>query len=119
MPLSRRHGFRQDITDLAEHLENADSYTYAAYDGEYIKVGKSRNHPMQRVASLSTGNPRELKLIAYSVVWTERQAHQRLRSWRIRSEWFRVYPEVLRFIETWCFVDCQVLAEVRTTVGVK
>ena len=112
MPVARHNGFRYDLLPhLADVLEACDHYTYAIWDGEAIKVGKSCAHPVQRCADLQTGNPRTLRLVAYSAVLTEAQAHRRLNHWRIRGEWFRVCPEVVRAIATWCWVDVGALSE--------
>src|SRR5262249_4639853 len=112
MPIARRYGFRCDLLPrLASHLEACDSFTYAIWDGETIKIGKSCSHPVQRLADLQVGNPRVLRLVAYSAVWTEQQAHRRLSAWKLRGEWHRVSPEELGFIGTWCWVDQAVMVQ--------
>ncbi len=107
MPVARR-----ELTDdFPERLEAATSYTYAIYDGESIKIGKSTWHPKQRLDVLQTGNPRVLKLVAYSVALTESVVHRHLSRWRVRGEWFEPSVEVLRYISTWCWVDGPALAD--------
>jgi hypothetical protein len=112
---ARAHGFL-DVPDLAAQVERAAHYVYAAYDGEFLKVGKSRNHPHQRVADLATGNPRVLRLLAWTVTLTERQAHRRLYRWRVRGEWFRAAPAVLEEIAAWTWLDEGLLAELAAAV---
>jgi hypothetical protein len=59
MPVVRVRGFRRDLVPrLAELLEGADHYTYAIWDGGYLKIGKSSGYPQERLADLQTGNPR-------------------------------------------------------------
>ena len=113
MPVSRlrRHGFLP-LLDLPEQLEAAREYCYAAWDGEFIKIGKSAKHPHQRVADLQTGNPRTLCLVAYTVEFREAQVHKTLSRYRVRGEWFRASAEVIDFIKGWTWVDAQVLASV-------
>ena len=106
MPVARR-----ELTDDLERLEAATSYTYAIYDGVALKIGKSIWHPKMRLDSLQTGNPRSLKLIAYSVLLTESTVHRHLSRWRVRGEWFEPSVEVLRYISTWCWVDASALAD--------
>lgn len=116
MPVARRrtNGFLP-TPDLDAHLEAAVEIVYAVWDGgAYIKVGKvCGRHPTQRCADLQTGNPRVLRLVAYTTALTEKQAHRRLSWFRVRGEWFRVAPEVLRELTDWTWVDGEVMAECR------
>ena len=110
MPVARRLGFT-DADSLPERLESAVSYTYAIYDGVALKIGKSTWHPKMRLDTLQTGNPRQLKLVAYSAVLTESTVHKHLSRWRVRGEWFEPSVEVLQYISTWCWVDAPALAD--------
>ena len=115
MPVARRLGFR---TDAAEHIECAFCYTYAIWDGEYVKIGKSCSHPKRRMDTLQTGNPRQLSLLAYSATLSESDVHKRLSRWRVRGEWFSPSTEVLGYISAWCWVDVRLLAILQGECGV-
>lgn len=120
VPVSRYLGFRSDLLPrLPEHMERATSYTYAVYDGEAIKIGKSRGHPKRRMDALQTGNPRCLHLLAYSAVLSEATVHAALSRWRLRGEWFAPSNEVLRYIGAWCWVDAALLVELLDSGRIK
>jgi Meiotically up-regulated gene 113 len=115
MPVIRDHlGFDESARQaLAEGLEDGLLYTYALTDGRAIKIGKSESHPWVRLKDLQTGNPEELRLVAYTLAVTEAEAHKRLARHRLRGEWFRLVPAVLQEIATWDWLDQQVFAAVR------
>jgi hypothetical protein len=104
VPVPRRFGF-VCIPDLAERIESATEKVYAIADGECVKVGKTRYHPQQRLEELQTGNPRVLRLLAWTVTLTERQAHRKLRRWHVRGEWFAASPELLRELSSWTWTN--------------
>jgi len=62
-----------------------------------IKIGAAIN-PEERVASLQTGCPDELKLIFTSQKYTEKELQDKFSFDRIRGEWFKPY-NILKFIE--------------------
>jgi hypothetical protein len=103
-------GFRTEIVSLDSHLESSNSFTYAILDGNAIKIGKSRWHPIQRLAVLQTGNPRKLELLAYSARLKERHVHRRLSRWSIRGEWFTLCREVLAYLDSWCWCNVNLLS---------
>jgi hypothetical protein len=114
MPELRRarvNGFRADLVDdLAQYVESGDRYTYAILDpGEggagAIKIGRSCSHPEVRRRDLQVANARELVLLAYSLAIREARAHQLLRQWHRRGEWYAVAAPVLRFIGSWDWND--------------
>lgn len=60
-----------------------------------VKVGKAK-HPEQRLKTLQTGNPVELKLIGKIRCQSDKHAleieklfHQKFKKYRIRGEWFK------------------------------
>jgi hypothetical protein len=89
-PPARLGSGHLDVPDQAARIEAAGSYTYAISDGTAVKIGRSAAHPICRLAALQVGNPRELRLVAWSVSVTEGEAHRRLHRWRLRGEWFRI-----------------------------
>lgn len=68
------------------------------YDGP-IKIGISKNVD-KRLSTLQTGNPRELKLMAWIVTQgksedheTEQKLHRFFSEYRVRGEWFSLTPD--------------------------
>lgn len=88
---------------MPEALEAA-TFVYAIWDGCAVKIGKSKGHPQRRLDALQTGNPRTLRLLAYTVELTESDVHRKLRRHRIRGEWFRPSIEVCREVNTWTWI---------------
>ncbi len=74
---------------------------YFIQDSEqcHIKIGRGER-PKNRRDSLQTGNPSDLVLLLEMPEdrWTEAELHQKFSHARVRGEWFRPVPELLRFI---------------------
>jgi hypothetical protein len=70
-----------------------------------VKLGKSAGHPSQRLATLQTGNPRPLRLLAYTRHLSERAVHLRWRSLRASGEWFNLDRGLLSELKTWDWLD--------------
>ena len=69
--------------------------------GGDVKIGYSERDPFGRLATMQTGNPRALTLLATipgdrSV---ERELHDKFSPLRVRGEWFRGTPELLGFVD--------------------
>lgn len=64
-----------------------------------IKIGYSTN-PAARIASMQTSNARELVLIGSIPGDTavERAIHRELSAYRLRGEWWRPEPAVMRYV---------------------
>jgi hypothetical protein len=92
-------------------------YTYALVDGTAIKVGRSDQHPEERLSGLQTGNPRPLRLLAYTTQLTEAQVKERLAEHHLRGEWFRLAPAVLAEIARWDWCDEEELARLRDDIA--
>jgi hypothetical protein len=91
-------------------------FTYAIVhaSASAVKVGKSCGHPSARLAILQCGNPRPLQLLAWSLAIAE--AHRRLRSWRLRGEWFMVTRPVLAYLDGhFDWLDLSLRASLRAT----
>lgn len=75
-------------------------YFIQAGEGGFIKVGWSANVKM-RMAGLQTGRPEELHLLlAFTGTRVEEgRLHARLAPYRVRGEWFKPDPAVLKSIE--------------------
>jgi hypothetical protein len=107
---SRTNGFL-DLPDLPARIEAAREFVYAAFDSEFIKIGKSARHPHERLADLQTANARQLLLMAWTIELTEKQAHRLLCRWKVRGEWFRATPELLDQLATWTYLDQAVFSQ--------
>jgi hypothetical protein len=112
---------RQDtLNDLWVRRAMGQHYIYAAWDGQAIKIGRTEGTPEERLAQLQTGNPGELRLLAYRYgdEATERLIHQVLKGSHLRGEWFRVNELVLDVVACWFVVDLALLDQVASTVEV-
>jgi hypothetical protein len=74
------------------------------YDGVPgpIKIGKTKDDPLQRVVYLQTGCPWPLRLVGLlppSGEHTERTVQAMFTKYNIHGEWFRPEPELIAFIE--------------------
>ena len=87
------------------------TYVYALYDGENVKVGKTKVHPERRRKQLQTGSSRALRLLAYTQDMPELLAHRRLSRWRLGGEWFRATAGSLAEVGSWSWVDWVVWRE--------
>lgn len=72
---------------------NESGYVYIIQDGQFFKIGSTKNNPHKRLAELQTGNPRELRMHYWARLsnykgW-EIHLHERLSEFgHIRGEWF-------------------------------
>lgn len=73
---------------------------YFISDGEYIKIGYTKGDPKDRLASLQSGNARQLTLVStISGNITKKQTlHQRFHHLKARGEWFQLTEEIEKFI---------------------
>lgn len=64
-----------------------------------FKVGKTENHPADRMEQLQTGNPRKLRIYRWIKIGdhstAEEYLHTVFNEFRIRSEWFRINTDVI------------------------
>jgi hypothetical protein len=60
---------------------------------------------------MASANPRELALVAWTLAVTEAEAHRKLRSAKIRAEWFAICPPVLRLVGRFDWLDAKVWGE--------
>jgi hypothetical protein len=69
---------------------------------DHVKIGVTRGDVRQRMMELSTGQHRELVLLAKienakdDLEW---ELHKRFAAHRTRGEWFKLTPEIQSFIE--------------------
>ena len=90
----RKHGERSTRIVVREEPKERQisGYVYCISDGTALKIGKTTNHPSNRVAELQTGNPRLLRLIACieteNVTETEAMLHLRFEHLNVLGEWF-------------------------------
>lgn len=111
----RVHGFHPRV--VADPREINRALVYAIWDGECIKVGKSKGDPRARMARLQTGSSRKLWLLAYTTQRSERWWHGKLWGSRKLGEWFSPTAEVLRALWDWCYLDEELWREAAGAVG--
>lgn len=109
MPVIRNSLGFADWVD--EHTFERATIVYALTDGSSVKIGKSTGHPIRRLKSLSTGNPRPLRLLAYTAGTTESAVHKQLHRYRTRGEWFSISGELLATLRSWDWVYTSLLED--------
>lgn len=84
---------------LRKRSRHADGVIYFIQEGEDgpVKIGWTSMSPEQRLYSMQTGNPRDLRVIAWAPGSQdyEKKFHEQLGFARIRGEWFHPHPAVL------------------------
>ena len=92
---------RQDVDDISL---TGSLWVYAIQCHEFVKIGVA-NDVKKRLASLQSGCPYELTLLAQ---WhtsdagrVEDELHELLDKYRIRGEWFELPPNIVASIPTW------------------
>lgn len=81
---------------MPRHFQDDGSHTYLIFDGEFLKVGQSKN-PRRRVEAIKTGNPRNVRLLAELCGgFREAELHREFRELRVAGEWFKYRPDILR-----------------------
>jgi hypothetical protein len=101
----KHHYWRRPTPPGQPSPDNPVRYAYAVTDGTAVKVGKSDQHPKDRLSDLQTGNPRPLLLLAYTTKLTEAQVKERLAGEHLRGEWFKSSAAVLAEIAGWEWCD--------------
>ena len=97
MPVLRNHGYRCDAVNRV--MTSRAPYVYAVYDGQAVKIGKSRCHPLQRMWYLQTGSSRPLQLLGWTKAIAERRLQKLLWSrFHLRGEWFTADAALLRML---------------------
>ncbi len=115
MPKLRSHGFSLSV-QVDPDILNRGILVYAITDGYSIKLGRSNGHPRVRLASLQTGNPDHLTLVAYTSGLTERQLHRRYHRSRLRGEWFKITRDLLDELTNWDWIDEAMLMHLKDTI---
>ena len=89
---------------------------YAIWDGTAVKVGKSDMHPEERLRDLQVGNPRKLRLLAFTGHIDECRAHNLLWRHRLRGEWFAT-EAVLELVRDFDWLDINLWKELKEACG--
>lgn len=110
--LTRHHGFSR-AAQLRLLSRAPVTLVYAISDGSAIKIGKTDGHPIQRLRSLQTGNPRPLRLLAYTQ-GQERLLHTYFSQEAIHGEWFKPSLRLLQEVAKWDWVNEGLLQELTT-----
>jgi len=93
-----------EIDEIKAFKDAKTTYVYFVKDGDKVKIGRS-DDPESRVCDLRTGNL-DVSLIAQFECpspKTETVLHKLFAEHRISEEWFRLCPDIERFI---AFVNC-------------
>ena len=71
-------------------------YYIRCSETNFIKIGYTRGNPLSRMASLQTGTPSKLAIMAVhpGTMDMERKIHEKLAAHRVRGEWFDDSDEV-------------------------
>ena len=82
------------------HKRKVDrGYVYLIEDGDFIKIGKSKNFPDKRCKDLATKHHSEFKLIAYFISdecsKDEKRLHDKFHKFRERGEWFKIHKNTV------------------------
>ena len=84
-------------------------YAIQATDGGPVKFGRAAN-PQGRMASMASGNPKELRLVASCAttedVASERAIHELCKPHRIRGEWFDQTAPVVKWVVSQIKAGC-------------
>ena len=94
------------FVEILHSCEDAATPTVRVYFIEAIglgkiKIGRTKGDPMERMRSLSTGSPCELRLLGHidGHDGTEKELHRRFSHIRMSREWFHGTQELREFIE--------------------
>lgn len=94
----RTEAYRLLAEASALESKGTQGYVYCISDGTAVKIGKTINHPSNRVASLQTGNPRKLELLATieanDVAAAEVEMHAKFGHLSVLGEWFEPDVEI-------------------------
>lgn len=74
---------------------------YFLSDGEYIKIGYTKQDVYSRINSLQTGNARELVYLGEipGNIEVESNLHNRFKHLRVKGEWFKKDIELIEYIK--------------------
>lgn len=75
---------------------------YALFDGEHVKIGRATRSIAERARNIQIGHPKTLRLMILSRDPSDEKAfHAKLVRYRVRGEWFRAHPDVMRQLSRW------------------
>ncbi len=90
------------IEDRLDRITRKDEVVYFLRAGDFIKIGKATGSPKARIASMRTGCPFPITVLAYMPggIKEEFSLHNRFSSIRAHGEWFHADAELVEFIES-------------------
>jgi hypothetical protein len=120
-PARRSDGWHQRVIGLEPtYFESSCVYCLVEKDGPLVaKLGQSRGHPRERLASLQTGNFRQLLLLGYTFHLTEKAVHRRWRNLKVAGEWFRLNAGLLYELRSWDWLNAVLFSQVAQRLGVR
>lgn len=101
-PCSKAAATAPSATNRIEHVPRGMEIVYFLRAGDFIKIGKATGSPKSRIATLQTGCPFQISVLAYMPggLAEESALHQRFAALRTHGEWFRASPDLLSFIDS-------------------
>jgi hypothetical protein len=90
---------------------NTIKYTYfiQSENGGNIKIGRTSQDPLKRLANLQTGSPTKLRIVGLIKGDKEEELHKRFDQYRVHGEWFSASDCLLDYIEEQCSKDLSIL----------
>jgi hypothetical protein len=96
----RAEAYRLLAEAAADEGNDPSGYVYCISDGTAMKLGKSADHPQNRLKGLQTGNPRMLSLMGFKQVpdrtAAEAALHAKYHDTNILGEWFDFDKRILK-----------------------
>ncbi len=97
------------MSDIRDSVE-----TYFIRCRDTVKIGRSSD-VRNRLMTLQAANPYQLTLLAVLPGDRENKLHNKFRAHRVRNEWYKLVPEIVRYIE----VELMVAEHPLSTSGIK
>jgi hypothetical protein len=87
-----------EIETLLQRKTSTPVYFIYSPESGHIKIGRSID-PGKRLKELQTGSSSELRLLAVTTCYEERELHDYFANCRVQGEWFHATADLCGFIE--------------------
>jgi hypothetical protein len=90
------------VTERITKIPLGMDIVYFLRAGDFIKIGKATGNPMSRIATLKTGCPFKIDVMAYMPggIAEERELHKKFSNLKSHGEWFHADPALIEHIES-------------------
>lgn len=90
------------ISDRISKIPRGLDIVYFLRAGDFIKIGKATGNPMARIATLKTGCPFKIDVMAYmhGGISEERSLHKKFSNLKSHGEWFHADPTLIEHIKS-------------------